>query len=240
VPLRAFIYGLILSLAFGASAGAQQPQMPAQPQFQFNVWTLLNQARTQIQQGNPQKALEYSQQFINLRPLEPEGYFWQGVAYDNLLQTGLAVQSYDRAVQGVLKAGMDSAELRMNLGNDLMKLKRVDDAIAQYRRAVQIDPQLPLAHLNLGRALVEKGETSEAMECFQRCEDLHFKPSQLAYYRAKALIRAGRPGEAQAHLQTALSTFGETSPVSQKLKQEFSQVLPQQPPTGTADGGTSF
>ena len=237
---------LIVVIALAAPAAAQQPQ--------FNAWTLLNQARGQIQQGNPQKALEYSQQFINLRPLEPEGYFWQGVSYDNLLQTGLAVSSYEKAVHGVLKAGMDSAELRMNLANDLMKLKRLDDAIAQYRRAAQIDSQLPLVHLNLGRALIEKGEIDEAMDCFQRCEELHFKPSQLAYYRAKAMIRAGRTADAKTHLQSALSTFSENSPVSQRLREEFPQVfsaqpqvlpaehqeVPAEPQAGTADGGTSF
>lgn len=230
--MRRSLSALIFVLGMSSAANAQQPQ--------FNVWSLLNQARAQIQQGNAQKALEYSQQFINFRPLEPEGYFWQGVAYDNLMQAGLAVQSYEKAVHGVLKANMDSAELRLNLGNDLMKLKRLDDAILQYRRAVQIDPQLPLVHLNLGRALVEKGEITDAMDCFQRCEDLHFKPSQLAYYRAKAMIRAGKPDEAKAQLQTALSTFTQNSAESEKLKQEFPQLFSAQPASSTTGGGTSF
>lgn len=190
-----------------------------------NVWGLLNQARAHIQQAQPQQALALTEQFIQFRPLEPEGYFWQGVAWDNMMRTQQAVMCYEKGIQQVLRAGMDSAELRMNIANDLLKLGRIDDAIAQYRRAAQIDPGLPLVHLNLGRALIEKGDIDEALECFQRCEDLHFKPSQLAYYRAKAMIRAGRIADAKTQVLSSLSKLNETSPLSQKLREEFSQVL---------------
>lgn len=204
---------------------AYQPVPPANKVAQSNPWNLLNNARAMIYQGQPQNALQLISEFIKLKPLEPEGYFWRGVALDNMQQTEQALSAYAAGVQQVLKAGMDSAELRMNAGNDLLKLGRLEQAIEQYRRAAQIDPGLPLVHLNLGRALIEKGDYNSALECFQRCEDLHYKPYQLSYYRAKALKKAGRIDDARAQVLMALSKLTDGSPASLKLKQEFSDLL---------------
>jgi tetratricopeptide (TPR) repeat protein len=210
-----------------AQAGFNPPGLlqPNTPAAKPSPWLMLNQARALLQQAQPQQALNLATEFVRLKPLEPEGYFWQGVALDNLGRTQPALRSYEIGIQQTLKAGMDSAELRMNAGNALLKLGRLDDAIVQYRRAVEIDPGLALAHLNLGRALVEKGDVEGALECFQRCEDLHFKPYQLSYYRAKAFVRAGRIADAKAQVVTALSKLDKTSTVSARLQQEFSSVL---------------
>jgi len=232
----------VIALTFltaGAGSAQQvagpQPDQPSVPMSAYppvnssSPWNLLNQARAYIQQGQPQQALSLSQQFIAIKPLEPEGYFWEGVAYDNMMQTQNAVHVYEIGLQQVLAAGMDSAELRMNMGNDLLKLAQVDAAISQYKRAQEIDPGLPLIPLNLGRALVEKGDIDGALECFQRCEDLHFKPYQLSYYRAKAFIRAGRIADAKAQVLTALSKLHEGSPASVRIQQEFAGILSAQP-----------
>jgi tetratricopeptide (TPR) repeat protein len=199
------------------------PSPPAPPP--VNAWSILAQARGLIEENKIQAALPLIKEFIKLRPLEPEGYFWQGVALDNLQQTEAALAAYSQGCTQVMKAGMDSAELRMNAGNDLLKLRRVDLAIQQYQRAAQIDPGLPLVQLNLGRALIEKGDIEGALQCFQRCEDLHFKPYQLSYYRAKALKKVGRVDDARAQVQMALSKLNDGSDASKRLRQEFSDLL---------------
>lgn len=212
-----------------------QPQPPPPQAFQpYNPqsakvpWDLLNQARALIQENKAQSAMPLIADFIRLKPLEPEGYFWQGVALDNMSQTDAALGAYWTGIQQVLKAGMDSAELRLNAANDLLKKGRLDDALEQYRRAAQIDPGLPIVQLNLGRALIEKGDVEHALECFQRCEDLHFKPYQLSYYRAKALKKAGRLQDARAQALSALSQIPPGTPTSLNLKQEFADVLTSQ------------
>lgn len=198
----------------------------AQP-YNANVWDNLTQVRMLIQQNQPLQALPLVQEFVRQKPLEPEGFFWQGVIYDNLGRVDQALISYAAGVHQVLRAGMDCAELRLNFANDLLKVNRIDDAIDQYRRAAQIDPGLPIVQLNLGRALVEKGDVEGALECFQRCEDLHYNPYQLSYYRAKAFVKAGRAPDARAQVLTALSKLNASSQAAVKLKQEFAAILQQ-------------
>jgi tetratricopeptide (TPR) repeat protein len=60
-----------------------------------------------------------------------------------------------------------SAGARLNLGYALEKgMGRLDEAIAEYREAIRINPNFAEAHTNLGRALRDKGQLDEAIaEC---------------------------------------------------------------------------
>ena len=50
-----------------------------------------------------------------------------------------------------------------NLGNVYFDLRRFDDAIRVHRQATQLNPNYAPAYNNLGNALREKGELSEAV-----------------------------------------------------------------------------
>ena len=188
------------------------------------AWNVLAGAKQSIQQGHPADALPVVLQFIAMKPLEPEGYFWQGVCYDNMGQLDQAIGCYIKGVEQVLKAGMDSAELRTDLGNDYLKQGRVDEAIDQYKRAVEVDRRQAIAHLNLGRAYIQKGDADAALACLQRAEDLHFDPAQLAYYRAKVLLQAGKNEDARTQLRQTLAKLpdGDTA---RRVRSEFAALL---------------
>ena len=61
-----------------------------------------------------------------------------------------------------------------NLGNDLLQKGRVDDAISQYQKALQIKPNYAEAHNNLGNALLQKGRVDDAIAQCQKA--LQIKP----------------------------------------------------------------
>jgi tetratricopeptide (TPR) repeat protein len=191
------------------------------------VWNVLQSGCQLLRNGEAVQALPLIQQFIAANPLEPEGYFWQAVALDKLHEFDHALQAYSKALTESTKVGMDSAELRMNVGNVLLKQGKTSQAIVQYQRAAEVDPGLPLVQLNLGRALLAQNDTAGALACFQRCEALHFEPVQLPYYRAKALLLAGRPEEARQQVRQALAKLPlETNDgVKEKIKQEFAELL---------------
>jgi tetratricopeptide (TPR) repeat protein len=44
----------------------------------------------------------------------------------------------------------------------------VDEAIACFRKAIQVDPKLADAHTNLGVALADKGQVDEAIDCYNK------------------------------------------------------------------------
>ena len=62
-----------------------------------------------------------------------------------------------------------------NKGLSLSSLGLVDDAIKEYRRALDIDPELDATHINLGNVLSDKGLIDEAIKEYQ--EALRINPS---------------------------------------------------------------
>lgn len=71
-----------------------------------------------------------------------------------------------------------------------------DGAIAAYRRAVELDGDLPDAWLNLGRLLHERGELAEAERSYRRALDLQPDEPTAAYNLGVALQDLGRLAEA--------------------------------------------
>lgn len=62
----------------------------------------------------------------------------------------------------------DDAFTHNNYGNVLRDWNKVDEAKAEYEKAISSDPTLVTAYLNLASVLVAKGEMSEAMAVLDR------------------------------------------------------------------------
>jgi len=60
------------------------------------------------------------------------------------------------------------AEAHSNLGNALKEQGRYDEAIAAYRRAIELKPDYAEAHNNLGNALKEQGRLDLAVAAYRR------------------------------------------------------------------------
>ncbi len=48
----------------------------------------------------------------------------------------------------------------------------MDEAIACYKKAIELDPKLAKAHYNLGDALSGKGQVDEAIACYKKAIEL--------------------------------------------------------------------
>jgi Tfp pilus assembly protein PilF len=102
-------------------------------------------------------------------------------------------------------------------GFALFQEGRVDEAIAQYQRALQISQDYALAADNLGNALLQKGRLGDAVALFQRalridpdCADAHVSLGNL-------LIRDGKVEEAMAHFQKAVQIMPNLAVVHNSL-----------------------
>ena len=91
-----------------------------------------------------------------------------------------------------------------NLGLALFQRGRTQEAIAQYREALRIDPAFADAQSNLGNALLRQGRTAEAVACYR--EALRIDPAfpGAHYNLGNVLLQQGRTKEAIAHYREAL------------------------------------
>jgi tetratricopeptide (TPR) repeat protein len=93
-----------------------------------------------------------------------------------------------------------------SLGNALFQKGRVDEAIVQFQKVLQIKPDFADAHLNLGNALLQKGGMDEAIVHYQQV--LQIKPDDaLAHSNlGAALYQKGNLDGAIAQYQQALQS----------------------------------
>jgi tetratricopeptide (TPR) repeat protein len=91
-----------------------------------------------------------------------------------------------------------------NLGNALLRRGRMDEAIAHYRKALQIKPDYGDANFDLGDALLQKGSVDEAIAQFQKALQINPDYTEAHFDLGIALLKMGNVGEAIAHFQRAL------------------------------------
>ena len=80
----------------------------------------------------------------------------------------------------------------------------MDEAIGQFRRALQINPDHAKAHNSLGNALLQKGNVDEAIAQYQMALQINPHSEEACYNFGNALLRQGKVDEAIAQYQRAL------------------------------------
>jgi tetratricopeptide (TPR) repeat protein len=89
-----------------------------------------------------------------------------------------------------------------NLGNALHG--QVDDAVAQYEKALEINPNFPDAQNNLGLALFQKGQVDEAIARYQKAVEINPHYTEAYSNLGLALFDKGQLDEAITQYQKAL------------------------------------
>ncbi len=122
---------------------------------------------------------------------EGVGVLTAAVAMAALCQLPLVSSSRSRAIT------------ETNLGAALQDDGRADDAVARYRRALEIQPDYVPAYNNLGVALRAGGHTDDAVRVYRDGLALRDDYPDLHYNLANALLALNRPDEAAEHLRKA-------------------------------------
>ncbi|HUI06350.1 MAG TPA: tetratricopeptide repeat protein [Verrucomicrobiae bacterium] len=97
-----------------------------------------------------------------------------------------------------------SAETHRNLGIVLTRAGRVQEAIEEFDRSLQLKPDLADAHHNLALALMGLGRTTEAIGQWEQALRINPNFADAHCNLGIALQRAGRMGEAIGHYEQAL------------------------------------
>jgi protein O-mannosyl-transferase len=91
-----------------------------------------------------------------------------------------------------------------NLGVALDDEGRIDEAIAKFRVAVQLDPQFFGAHFHLGVALAGTGREVEAIDQYELAIQLRPQFAEASYMLANSLFAVGKVQEAIVRYRQAL------------------------------------
>jgi tetratricopeptide (TPR) repeat protein len=107
-------------------------------------------------------------------------------------------------LEKIAEAKPTDALPRFELGFAYSGLKKNPQAIAEYRRAVALDPNLAPAQLNLGIALLDS-EPAAAAESFATAAKLLPGQAKPVYLQGEALERSGKRSEAIEQYHAALA-----------------------------------
>ena len=109
----------------------------------------------------------------------------------------------------------------MNLGNALMERHELKEAIAEFRRAITLKPDFPMAHYNLGNALDEDGKTSEAISeyglAIERATEFNLGFPQAHYNLGAALLKERQTDRAITEFRRASNKMLATPPPTTTL-----------------------
>jgi len=117
----------------------------------------------------------------------------------------------------LLSATRSRAITETNLGTALYEAGRHDEAIARYRRALEVQPDYVPAFNNLGVTLRAAGRTDDAIRAYRDGLALRDDYPDLHYNLANALLAVQRPDEAATHLRKAAAGTPDSAGVHNNL-----------------------
>src|SRR5262249_43422935 len=96
----------------------------------------------------------------------------------------------------------------------LLQNGRLDEAIAELQKVLQVQPDYPEANFNLANALFQKGSVDDAIVHFQKVLQGEPDFAEAHYRLGTALLQKGREADALAQFQKAV-----------QLKPDFSEAV---------------
>src|SRR5205814_10179642 len=129
---------------------------------------------------------------VQLKPNYATGHHWLGLGHLSLGHFGQAIKEGKRAAELDPLSVIINADLAWTYAS----AHRLDEAEAQARKTLEIDPRFFLAHYYLGGVQQAKGRLPEAISEFQQAFDLNGDFYSLAAL-GQAYARAGKKEQAQ-------------------------------------------
>lgn len=167
-------------------------------------WTLFQAGRTGEAVAEYQRALT----------LNPK----QAKAHNNLALAMVELDDFEGAARH-FQASLDiepAAEIYSDLGFAKARLGRSEEALADYRKALALDPDCASAHINLAVLSVQSGDFAAAESHYRKA--LAGRPTAQTYNGlGYALAQQGRSGEAIAEYRRAIDVDPRFTPAYNNL-----------------------
>ena len=173
----------------------------AAPGASIDVATLLKQGMSFHQAGRLAEAEMAYQQILKSAPRNFDALHFLGIIHYQRGNLANAMRYIDLA----LGTNPGAAAAQGNRGNLLQALKRFDEALTCYERAIALRPDYAEAFSDRGLALQELKRFDEALACYDRAIALRPDYAEAFNNRGNALQALKRPDQALACYDRAIS-----------------------------------
>jgi tetratricopeptide (TPR) repeat protein len=161
--------------------------------------------RAYISMHNNAKAIETALELQRTYPDDPEVLYYSSKIFGN--EAFLSAQKLFQTAPNSTWGMMAAAEAHESQGS-------LDQAIAEYREVLKLDPARPNIHFRIGRALLARGESKgdakdlEAAETeFQKELELNPSSANAAYELAEIYRKQGHEEQARKYFQRAVDSY---------------------------------
>lgn len=142
----------------------------------------------------------------------------------NLLLRYSQYEEACRIYSELIRENSQIPELHNNYGLALFYLNRFDEAVDEFRKAVELDNNFALSYINIGLVYLNREEYNNAETSFLKALDIDNKNPETHYNLAVTYYRMGRKPDAIEHYESFLSYAGENY---DKLKVSVQRIIAQ-------------
>jgi enediyne biosynthesis protein E4 len=189
--------GLSLQLA-GATADAEAEFTSALQRFakDADLWFYL--ARVQYLRSSLQPAEKSARRSLDLQPDHAGAHTQLAMVLEARTDFPNALAHYRRGIELSAKQQRPPTLPLVYAGNLLVKLNRLDEALASFTRAIALDPKSSELNLSRGRVLERLGRTKEAEDAYQQAVTLDGNSQAHAALARLRAVAGASPGVARA------------------------------------------
>lgn len=155
--------------------------------------SFLGQGIAQRQLGNYPQAVESLQKSLELLQKYPFSVY-AGIIYQELQLAHSGNREFGKAsaiCRKLLSLEPDNASHHSSLAMHQLKLKKVDEAVSSFNKAIELNPGSFFAFHQLGNALVRKDDFSGAAKAYEKALQLRPESPQLRVKLSEICSRAG-------------------------------------------------
>lgn len=205
----------ILSLALLGCSDATDPAPNSEVSIGMSVGEALYRKGTELLDSDPEAAIGFLTQSLEVNPDAPPALYNRAVAYSRVGRDSEAIADMKRLEEIEPAIGSQlRAEFRLlapapycSIGNGEIEAGNFEKAIEKYDSALAYDPLYGDAWVGKGIALTKMGKLDEALECYNRAAKV--EPENFYAYINRAELH-----HVQKRFQPALADFSKAIEIS--------------------------